>query len=80
MKILVTGASGHVAQMGIPGLAKNHDLRLADIVAPPALPGSATFHHCDLLRMEDADLAKLPRRRAMFTGWSHRRSKGSTPS
>ncbi|SDK59401.1 NAD-dependent epimerase/dehydratase family protein [Aliiruegeria lutimaris] len=59
MKILVTGASGHVAQMGLAKIAERHDLLLTDRACPKSLPDSTCFAECDLLRDEDDKLAEL---------------------
>lgn len=59
MKLLVTGASGHVATLALAGLAGRHDLRLADRQAPERLPEGARFQALDLLAADDAQLAAL---------------------
>ncbi|RYH07528.1 NAD(P)-dependent oxidoreductase [Tropicimonas sp. IMCC6043] len=59
MKILVTGASGHVARMGLSEIAKRHELRLTDIVSPPSPPAGATFTASDLLNADDASFSAL---------------------
>ncbi|WP_212525712.1 NAD(P)-dependent oxidoreductase [Actibacterium sp. MT2.3-13A] len=59
MKILVTGASGHVALMGLAGLAGRHDLRLTDMRAPETLPQGAEFRPCDLVGASDDALRDL---------------------
>lgn len=59
MKILVTGASGHVARMGLGKIAERHDLLLTDMARPKSLIDGASFTDCDLLRAEDDRLAAL---------------------
>jgi NAD+ dependent glucose-6-phosphate dehydrogenase len=58
MKVLVTGAAGHMATLALPGL-EGHELRLADLRAPARLPAGAAFHAVSLLDADDADMAKL---------------------
>ena len=59
MKLLVTGAAGHVATLALPGLAGRHALRLADLRAPASLPEGASFHAIDLLDADDAQFNAL---------------------
>ena len=59
MKVLVTGAAGHVATLAMPGLEGRHALRLTDLHAPRRLPVDATFHPMSLLDASDAMLAEL---------------------
>jgi nucleoside-diphosphate-sugar epimerase len=58
MKLLVTGAAGHVATLALPGLA-GHELRLTDARTPARMPDGASFQALDLLRASDAELAAL---------------------
>jgi NAD+ dependent glucose-6-phosphate dehydrogenase len=62
MKILVTGAAGHVATLGLAGLAGRHALRLTDMRPPEPLPQGAEFRPCDLLNGGDEAFSDL------FTG------------
>ena len=59
MKVLVTGAAGHVATLAMPGLEGRHALRLTDLHAPRRLPVDATFQPMSLLDASDAMLAEL---------------------
>lgn len=59
MNVLVTGASGHVAGLGIPGIVPDNRLRLADLRPPAEIPPGATFHETDLLWATDVELAQL---------------------
>jgi len=59
MKILVTGAAGHVATLGAEGLAGRHALRLTDMRPPEPLPPGAKFEPCDLLNAGDDSLSAL---------------------
>lgn len=59
MRVLVTGAAGHVATLAMPGLEGRHELVLADLKAPARLPEGARFHAGSLLEASDADLAGL---------------------
>jgi nucleoside-diphosphate-sugar epimerase len=61
MKLLVTGAAGHVATLALPGLAGRHALRLTDRRAPARPPDGAEFRPLDLLQAPDAELAELLR-------------------
>lgn len=58
MKLLVTGATGHVATLALPGLA-THELRLTDLRAPATLPTGARFDALDLLEATDEQLVDL---------------------
>ena len=58
MKVLVTGAAGHVATLAMPGL-QHHELRLVDLRQPAALPKGASFQALSLLQASDAELAAL---------------------
>ena len=58
MRLLVTGAAGHVATLAMPGLAA-HTLRLTDLRAPLQLPPGATFVAMNLLEAADAELSAL---------------------
>lgn len=59
MKVLVTGAAGHVATLAMPGLAGRHELVLTDLKHPATLPQGAVFHAMSLLDADDALLASL---------------------
>lgn len=59
MNILVTGAAGHVASLGIPGIVPGNRLLLADLRPPTEIPPGGTFHATDLLAATDAELAQL---------------------
>ena len=58
LKILLTGAAGHVATLALPGL-QGHELRLADVRAPAALPAGASFHAMSVLDADDGEMAQL---------------------
>lgn len=62
MKVLLTGATGHVATLALPGLRGRHELRLADRRGPAQPPVDAEFHTVDLLTAGDSEL------RALFDG------------
>lgn len=57
MKILITGAAGHVAKLAMPGIAERNSLRLTDIRHPEHLPSGAAFVQADLLEA-GADMLK----------------------
>lgn len=59
MRVLVTGAAGHVATLAMPGLQGRHDLRLTDVRTPEYVPAGATFHKMSLLDTTDAEMADL---------------------
>ncbi|MDB5874291.1 MAG: hypothetical protein JWQ07_3733 [Ramlibacter sp.] len=59
MKVLVTGAAGHVATLAMPGLEGGHTLRLADMRKPARMPEGATFQPMNLLSASDAAMADL---------------------
>lgn len=59
MKVLVTGAAGHMATLAMPGLEGRHDLRLTDVRTPDQVPAGATFHEMSLLDATDAEMADL---------------------
>ncbi|MBC7716308.1 MAG: NAD(P)-dependent oxidoreductase [Pseudorhodobacter sp.] len=59
MKLLVTGAAGHVATLAIPGLEGRHDLLLVDLHQPTLLPSGARFHALNLLEAGDSELDAL---------------------
>ncbi len=58
MKVLLTGAAGHVATLALPGL-QGHELRLADVRTPAVLPKGASFHSVSLLDASDAEMTQL---------------------
>lgn len=59
MKILVTGAAGHVASLGLPGICSGHDLTLTDLRAPAEMPDGARFRELNLLEAADGALVEL---------------------
>lgn len=59
MKLLVTGAAGHVATLAMPGLEDRHELRLADIKPLERVPANASVERINLLDASDADLCAL---------------------
>lgn len=59
MKILVTGAAGHVATLAMPGIAEGHSLRLTDIRRPEHLPSGSEFVKTDLLEADGETLKSL---------------------
>ena len=59
MKILITGAAGHVAKLAIPGIVEGNNLRLTDIHHPEQLPSGATFIQADLLEASADKLKSL---------------------
>jgi NAD+ dependent glucose-6-phosphate dehydrogenase len=62
MNVLVTGAAGHMATLGMPGLEGRHILRLADLRQPARVPPRAAFHALSLLDASDTEMREL------FTG------------
>jgi nucleoside-diphosphate-sugar epimerase len=59
MKVLVTGAAGHVATLAMPGLEGRHALLLTDLKQPRYLPAGAMFQDMSLLDASDTMLAEL---------------------
>jgi len=59
MKVLVTGAAGHVATLAMPGLEGRHELVLTDLKEPRRQPEGAIFRQLSLLEASDATLADL---------------------
>jgi NAD+ dependent glucose-6-phosphate dehydrogenase len=59
MRVLVTGAAGHVATLAMPGLHQRHTLRLTDLRTPVHIPANAAFHEMSLLEATDAQMADL---------------------
>ena len=59
MKILVTGAAGHVATLALPGIASRHELRLTDLRPPAVVPHGAQFTAIHLLEADDTTLKAL---------------------
>lgn len=59
MKVLITGAAGHMVTLALPGLEGRHELRLADVRAPARMPEGATFESISLLDASDAELTAL---------------------
>jgi nucleoside-diphosphate-sugar epimerase len=58
MRLLVTGAAGHVATLALPGLS-HHELLLTDLRSPAQLPEGASFEAVDLLDSPAARLLEL---------------------
>lgn len=58
MKVLVTGAAGHVATLALPGL-HGHELSLLDVRPPASPPAGARWTECSLLAAGEARLAEL---------------------
>ncbi len=58
MRVLLTGAAGHMATLAMPGL-ESHELRLADVRQPARLPAGASFRELGLLDAPDEDMAQL---------------------
>jgi hypothetical protein len=58
VKVLVTGAAGHVATLAMPGL-QDHELRLTDMREPAHLPAGAAFHSISLLDASDDYMQRL---------------------
>lgn len=61
MKLLVTGAAGHVATLALAALQGRHELRLADVKAPTVVFSGATFEQTNLLDASEETLAQLLR-------------------
>jgi len=59
MKVLVTGAAGHVATLAMPGLEGRHELVLADLREPARMPPGASFLRTSLLEAGGTALAAL---------------------
>jgi nucleoside-diphosphate-sugar epimerase len=60
MKLLMTGATGHMARLALAGLKGRHELRLADLREPDGpLPEGAEFVRADLLGAGEAEFAAL---------------------
>ena len=59
MKVLVTGAAGHMATLAMPGLQGRHELSLTDLKQPASLPAGATFQAMSLLDASDAVRAEM---------------------
>jgi len=59
MKVLITGAAGHVGTLALPGLSGGHALRLADIKTPAVPLAQGQFVQIDLLAASDVHLAAL---------------------
>lgn len=59
MKLLITGAAGHVGTLALPGLAGRHALLLVDLRPPALLPPGARFQALNLLEAGDAELNAL---------------------
>ncbi len=59
MKVLVTGAAGHVATLVLAMLQTRHALRLTDLNEPHHLPSGATFRQANLLRTSKEELEQL---------------------
>lgn len=59
MKVLITGAAGHMATLALPGLLGRHALILTDVREPPQLPAGCAFRAISLLEASDAQMAQL---------------------
>lgn len=59
MKILVTGAAGHVATLALATLQKHCELRLTDLREPLHLPPGAAFQQANLLKASEEELEGL---------------------
>lgn len=59
MKLLLTGAAGHIGTLALPGLSGRHDLLLVDLRAPAQLPPGARFQALNLLEAGDEALDAL---------------------
>jgi len=59
MKVLVTGAAGHMATLAMPGLEGRHGLSLTDLKEPARIPAGAAFRAMSLLDASDATMAGL---------------------
>jgi len=59
MRVLVTGARGHVATLARAGLGQRHDLSLVDVRAQTAETAAGAVHGVDLLRASDDELRPL---------------------
>lgn len=59
MKVLVTGAAGHVATLAMPGMEGRHSLLLTDLKEPARMPAGAGFRAMSLLEASDAKMAEL---------------------
>lgn len=59
MKVLVTGAAGHVATRALVGLESRHELVLADVVQPSEVPPHASFARLSLLTASEDELTAL---------------------
>jgi NAD+ dependent glucose-6-phosphate dehydrogenase len=59
MKVLVTGAAGHVASLAMPGLSARHVLRLTDLREPAVLPDRAEYLQSNLLLASEAEIGSL---------------------
>jgi len=59
LKLLVTGAAGHVATLALAALQNSHQLRLTDLKPPRSMPSDATFEQANLLDASEEELARL---------------------
>jgi hypothetical protein len=59
MRLLVTGAAGHVGTLAMPGLSGRHELLLVDLCPPALLPPGARFKALNLLEASDTELNAL---------------------
>lgn len=59
MKVLVTGAAGHVATLALAALQTRHELRLTDIRGSDNLPAGALFQQANLLHASEKELKEL---------------------
>lgn len=59
MRLLVTGAAGHVATLALAALQGRHELRLTDLGAPTVVPSGAVFELANLLDAAEQELERL---------------------
>lgn len=59
MKVLITGAAGHMATLAMPGLQGRHALSLTDLREPGLLPEGAKFSAMSLVNASDSMMAEL---------------------
>jgi len=59
MRVLVTGASGHVARLATSALSDRHDLRLVDVRAPEPPFAGQQVQELDLLHATDQEMQRL---------------------
>jgi nucleoside-diphosphate-sugar epimerase len=59
MKILITGAAGHVATLAVAALKEHHELRLTDLKEPLYLPSGADFRQANVLGATEKEFEAL---------------------